>query len=265
MVRGTGVVGRGVHLRRLRRQCLSRALVTAPTFSRPARPAPLRSCHTGLRGHLPSASSGWPNDCAHVTDRSGLTSAVFCAERVGKTGDIQSALTICNQSRFRRHCSGTCSDGSTTPWRCPADAEAVLEEFGHDALKDAPSHLLTDGESGRGRDARPTSETALGCVTKEAVKRRFPGTCGEMLRTVSRTDPVASARPASGKIAARGPGARATTTQAEAEEAEWCDGFGAEQQQRRHRASALTATVGSSPWMRADGGMSNRQIDEATS
>lgn len=214
------------------------ALVTAPTFAE-ARAACATISDPVTRGDCAVTITERferldPSDCAHVTDPVWLDECRFLlAERVGKTGDIQSALTICNQSRFRRHCSWhLLQDGvDDTMALSAAEAEAVLEEFGRfDALKDAPFQfwrIRWREWAGLGRSADERDCAGLrhqrGC--EEALSRHVR----EMLRTVSRADPRrVCTLPRGERVQNRGtPGwvLGPLTTQAEAQwEAEWCGG-----------------------------------------
>ncbi len=214
------------------------ALVTAETFA---------AARTACSGIQEAAARGDcqvtiterferldPADCAHVTDPMWLDECRFLlAERVGKTGNIERAIAICNQSRFRRHCSWhLLQDGvEATLEVSPREAEAVLELFGQvDALKDAPFQFWRIrwrewGGAGRSADEMDCEGLRHQRGCEEALSRHVR----EMLHRVSRTDPRRMcALPRGERVRNRdtpgwilGP----LTTRAEMEwEAEWCAG-----------------------------------------
>jgi hypothetical protein len=151
-----------------------------------------------------------PADCNHVTDPVWLDECRFLlAERVGQTGDIKGALAICNQSRFRRHCSWhLLQDGVDATLELSApEAEAVLEDFGRfEALKDAPFQfwrIRWREWAGHGKVADEADCTGLrheqGC--RDALARHVR----EMLNTLSRRDATAiCALPAGRRVLNRG-------------------------------------------------------------
>ncbi len=132
-------------------------------------------------------------DCDHVTDRVWLDECRFLlAERVGKTGDIQTALAICNQSRFRRHCSWhLVQDGVESTLDLPAaEAEQILEDYGRfDALKDAPFQfwrIRWREWSGSGRSADESD--CQGLRHQGACEDALARHVRDMLDTVARRD-----------------------------------------------------------------------------
>ena len=219
------------------------ALVTAKSFEQ-ARSACATIEETSTRGDCQVTITERferldPADCGHVTDPVWLDECRFLlAERMGKTGNIERAITICNQSRFRRHCSWhLLQDGvEATLDESAQDAEAVLEFFGQiDALKDAPFQfwrIRWREWAGMGRSADEADCQGLrhqrGC--EEALERHV----SEMLHRVSRTDPRrVCAMPRGQRVHNRAtPGwvLGPITTRAEAAwEAEWCIGVGLQQ------------------------------------
>ena len=190
------------------------ALVTADTFeaARTActhiRDAQVRGdCQVTITERFERVAA---DDCSHVTDPVWLDECRFLlAERVGKTGNLDLALHICTQSRFRRFCAWhLLQDGVDATIHLPAaEAEAVLEGFGQiHALKDAPFQFWRIRFRELGGQGTPIDEAdcqglthQVGC--EEALTRHV----WEMLETVARADrPRVCALPRGQRVANQG-------------------------------------------------------------
>ena len=131
--------------------------------------------------------------CAHVTDPVWLDECRFLlAERIGQTGDLPLAISVCKQSRFRRYCAWHLLQDAVdaTLDQSAAEAEQVLEDFGGiPSLKDAPFQfwrIRFRELSGHGRSASEADCTGrthqLGC--EQALTRHV----WELLEVVARRD-----------------------------------------------------------------------------